>query len=206
MGIKELCMKALAVIIAVGALSCAFGREMLNFAFAENPARDISISAIDKKSGNSAIAKVEEKVSARAKLAEIARESRGKPFLCNGIKYNCREADGYILYTNANQMLLYSKVSAIWTYYRYDCPAGKARYSCEACLFKVKQAVRECGISAEIKIAEAQTNEKYFYSTVELKGFEGAKIYVNLRRDTGSVVLFDARELEKYLVPVNKER
>ncbi len=207
---KELCLKVLAVVITIGAVTCAFGRELLVLAFEENHKKEIRILVTNKTAENSAIAKLEEKVCSRAKISENIRKTDSVPFLCKSIKYNCQETNKYILYTNSNQFLCYSKLTGIWVYYRYDCPVGNAKYSADMCIDKVRQATKAAilsnGKDEKIGISLYGEDERYLTYTAELNGCVGVKIYIGIRKDTGNIVLFDARELENYLFSKKNEK
>lgn len=189
-------LRALAVVLIAGAASLAFGREMLLSAFAEN--EYVENGKLDKNEEREdyATAYTERLVLERLKMSVNKGDLGDLPFLCRGIKYKCREEGEYLCYYNTNQRMLYNVLTEICVYYSYNCTVGECKKSIEECekiaTRGLYSAFSNVGTPRIFRRELVSSDEKQCTFSFEISKRQGESITVCIRRDTGSVVLFDA--------------
>lgn len=192
----SVCIKVLSVALMVGAVTVALGRELLIASFGRHLPRETVIFDFDVKTENSAIAKLESKVLDRRAKAVECRQNKELPFLANCIKYKCVRSGKYICFYNFNQRMLYDALAEKCIYFCYDCEIGSCALWEKECEEIARDSVSEAfGNSKKQEIISVETifkNEKVMCFNVCIGGEDEAFIRVSVRRDTGSIVLFDA--------------
>lgn len=196
----EICAKAVAVMLSVCAVVCASGREMLINAFAENKREDLAnldkSKKYDENKENKAITEIEELVN----ISALSRAKEKDLFLVKSIKYSVSEFENYICLSNSNQRWIYSKRADICIYFSYDCNIGMEKYSLFECCDIAKKAVlsvlSEKEYKKDVKIAYRFETEKVCTVHFSVPFLKDGSVKVCVRKDTGSVILFDAKCLD----------
>ncbi len=192
----SVCIKVLSVALMVGAVTVAWGRELLISSFGRHLPRGAVIFDFDVKTENSAIAKLENKVLDRCTKTAERRENKELPFLTNCIKYKCVRSGKYVCFYNSNQRMLYDALAEKCIYFCYDCKIGNCALFEKECEEIARDSVSEAfGNSKKQEIVSVETifkNEKVIAFNIRTGGEDEAFVRVSVRRDTGSIVLFDA--------------
>lgn len=184
------------MVLIAGAATLAFGREMLLSAFAENQITESTVLDKENSGGNYAAAYTEKIVLERLKMSVNKRGSANLPFLCKDIKYKCREEGEYLCYYNRNQRMLYNVLTELCVYYSYDCSFGECKKSVDECKRSAKRglysAFSNVGTPRIFEIDLISEDDKQCTFSFVISKNKGEDITVSVRRDTGSVILFDA--------------
>ncbi len=119
------------------------------------------------------------------------------PFLVKSIKYKLTESNETIVFESANQKLEYYLPLSLCVYYSYDCSISDCRLDFDECEALAKKAVYEVFSSFKnFTVTGAELideNERICTFSVESSLSGDERIEISLRRDTGSVVLYDGR-------------
>lgn len=198
MDITRFFIRSMALIVTVALSVCAYGREIVLYAFAENKIEKNRILDNGDTERNYAIAETENKVIERTKMSIIRGDGGDMPFLVNGIKYNCRESGGYLCFYNSNQTLIYSIKDDLCVFYSYDCSVGEARLTDNECEERARAAIDSVFVrGVRPKITECiplETTEKVCTFILKADDKRQKTVKISIRRDTGSVILYDALE------------
>lgn len=122
------------------------------------------------------------------------------PFLVKGIKYKCIGSNETLVYVNSNQKMVYSIPLGVCVYYSYDCEIKAERLTEEECAERVKRCISTVFANFKnVKITSIENISdeggiRSFDVKTSLTG--DGKIRVSVRKDTGSIVLYDARGVE----------
>ena len=119
------------------------------------------------------------------------------PFLVKGIKYKRRELNETVVFENSNQKLEFYLPLSLCVYYSYDCSISDCRLDFNECEALAKKAVYEVFSSFKnFTVTGAELideNERICTFSVESSLSGDERIEISIRRDTGSVVLYDGR-------------
>lgn len=194
-------LKILSVVLILGAATVAWGRELLSSAFDRPLPKSHERIEFVTQRDNSAIAKLESKILDKCTKDAEARENKELPFLTNCIKYNCIKSGRYVCFYNSNQRMLYDALSERCLYFCYDCEIGLCMLLEGECEEVARGSIAEAFENEkkpEIEFLEAVfKNEKVMVFNIRTSATGEALIRVGVRRDTGSVILYDAIMCEK---------
>ncbi len=190
-------ISVLAVLIVIAIMTAAFGVEKL-VAFERNAEMKEESLSITLPKGNNADAEMEFLYLDKRRKAVKSRENGEIPFLVKGIKYKCIESNEAIVFVNSNQKLEYNIPLEVCVSYVYDCPAGAPRldiYECEVLAREAVYSVFSGFKNFIITKSELTDNsDKTCTFAVMTTLTDDGVIEISLRKDTGSVVFYDARE------------
>ncbi len=195
MNIREFIIKFVSVTVFAGAVAVGLGIEAV--ANIGTGVEKKEILDISEKSATDKSDEMTESILEKRKREIILNDNREIPFLCDGIEYNCLYRNNTAVFYNSNQKLVLDLKIGICIYYIYDCNIGKARYDEVYLREKLSKEISSVfANSFNCRIIRAKTvfeDEKTIKFAVYLDVFSDIPIYISFRRDTGSVVLFDAR-------------
>ncbi|MBQ4066438.1 MAG: hypothetical protein IJD22_02215 [Clostridia bacterium] len=195
MKIIEMCIKAAAVLVIIGATAASVGISELK-ALEARGAVEHPLPKEMEPQANYAIAEIEKRILDKRKRSIIARKNGEIPFLVKGIKYNCLQREGQLVFYNSNQEMVYDLAKDRCIFYSYSCDIGVGKYSVgECCRFARASVATAYNGSVTPGINEcicvfADDGICSFRLKLSREGEED--ISVSIRRDTGKVILFDA--------------
>ncbi len=155
------------------------------------------MTAITEGTGNNTDAEAAKTHLGKCRNAIKPRDFKEIPFLVKGIKYKCIELNEALVFENSNQILEYNIPFDVCVFYAYDCPVGAPRHDrneCEAIARKEVYAVFSAFKNFIItKVDLIDDSDEFCTFAVMTTLADECSIEISLRKDTGSVVFYDAR-------------
>jgi len=189
-------IKALAIVVIIGAATVAYGHEMAVKAFSEINNGRRNVLGIQIKSEPSAIAELESRVLDRRKNAVKQGKSAVLPFLVNCIRYDVAEGNGYLCYYNSNQKMLYCVTSDTCVYFSYECEIGDADIGRDEGFSCARRAVYTAFVNSGPPVILScdliDESDKVMSFLLRTNKTGDGDISVTIRKDTGSVILYNA--------------
>ena len=193
---KRVYIKLLAVIMAAALLTVSYGIEKLT-SFERGAADYENKREENTKNENNANVKSAKENLDKRRNPIKSRELGEIPFLVKSIKYKRIESNETIVFESANQKLEYYLPLSLCVYYSYDCSIADCRLDTDECrslavkaVYKVFSSFKNFIVTGAELIAE---NEKICTFSVKTSLSGDERIEISLRRDTGSVVLYDGQ-------------
>jgi len=114
-----------------------------------------------------------------------------------------------VLYIS-NQKMVYSTPAEICIYFSYSCQIGEKRLTLEMCEESARKGIYTAFSGMRgIRITEcilSEYDEKICSFTVRTNYTKDAEVKISVRRDTGSIILFDALDSETTVLALCTEK
>ena len=188
-------IRSLSLLLIVALSTVAFGREMLcGFCRKGELEKEMIVSKANSKSNT--FAEEDKSILGKCQKAMNSRGFGEIPFLVKGIKYNCIELNETVVFQNFNQFLEYNTTVGVCVYYVYRCDIKNERLSIDECESRAKKEVYNVFASFKkfiIKdIGLIEDNDTVCTFEVFTSFTGDCRMEISLRKDTGSVIFFDA--------------
>lgn len=188
-------IRVISLLLAIALCTIAFGRELLLDFCEKGDASRRNLHA-NERIGDSAFAEEQENKLCNCKTAIKSSDLAKIPFLVKGIKYKCIKSNETIVFESSNQFFEYDVTISALVYYSYRCSIREPRLGLEECESIAKKAVYD--VFSQFKkfiitdIILCSDDEKVCSFLVSTTLTKDKMIEISLRKDTGSVVLYDA--------------
>ena len=187
-------IRILSLLFAVALITVAYGKEKLEAFETEMGEQRITVA----KNANHTYAELSKINLVICRNAIKSRDFDKISFLVKGIKYSCIESNETLVFENSNQRIVYFLPLSVCIYYVYNSEIGTAKYDNSALEALAKKAVYSAFSNFKgfiITKAELVSDDEKVCTYAIMTTLTGEKsIVISLRKDTGSVILYDVRD------------